>query len=72
MKNKKRSYLKIEKTIIATAGENYETYDCSVHGVFQKRKDVDDGKCPYKCEGIVSKIDNIEELRVQFKKELGF
>lgn len=72
MKNKKRKYLKIEKTIIETDGENYETCDCSIHGVFQKRKDVDDGKYPYKCEDIVSKMDNIEELRVQFKKELGF
>ena len=70
MKTKK--FAKTEKVIIAMDnGENYNTYRCDEHGVFQKRKDVDDSKCPY-CKKACNPVENIDELRQQFKKELGY
>ena len=52
--------------------DNYTTYDCTEHGIFQKRKDVDDGKCPYStCKGKVSLVENIDELKEKYKLELG-
>jgi len=67
-----RRLQKTEKMIIATVDDNYTTYDCSEHGIFQKRNDVDDGKCPYStCKGVVSLVKNIGELKEKFKKELG-
>jgi hypothetical protein len=69
---KNRKYSKTEKVIIAMCGDNYVTYDCPEHGVFQKRKDVDDGKCPYStCKSTPVKIENIDELRKKFSEELG-
>lgn len=66
-----RKYNKSEKMIITLSDDNYTTYDCTEHGIFQKRKDVDDGKCPYtNCKGVVTPVENIKELREKFK--LGF
>jgi hypothetical protein len=68
-----KKFNKVEKTIIAMSNDDYETYTCSEHGVFQKKKDSDDGKCPYgNCEGEIILIDNIKELKEKFKKELNF
>jgi len=68
-----RKLQKTEKMIIAMVDDNYITYDCTEHGIFQKRKDVDDGKCPYStCKGTVSLVENINELKEKYKLELGF
>jgi hypothetical protein len=68
-----RKLQKTEKMIIAMADDNYTTYDCTEHGIYQKRKDVDDGKCPYStCKGKVSLVENIDELKEKYKLELGF
>ena len=67
-----RKFNKTEKMIIALVDDNYVTYDCPKHGIYQKRKDVDDGQCPFStCGETTSKIENISELRNKFKEELG-
>lgn len=67
-----KKLLKIEKWLIATTTENETVYNCSEHGIFAKRNDVADGKCVHKdCNGIVSEVENINELRNQCKKDLG-
>jgi hypothetical protein len=63
-------YSKMEKTLIMSTNDNYNTYKCQQHGVFLKRKDVDDGKCPYKSNCGVDKISDIEKLKSQFMSEL--
>lgn len=68
----KKKFSKAEKTIIALVDENeYTTYVCFEHGVFQQRNDVANGICPY-CKKVCEKLDNVSELREQFKKELCF
>jgi uncharacterized protein YbcV (DUF1398 family) len=67
-----RKLKKTEKMIIAISDDNYTTYDCSEHGIFQIRKDVDNGKCPYStCKGSVVLVENINELREACKSELN-
>jgi len=67
-----RKIQKTEKMIIAMSGDDYITYDCTEHGIFQKRKDVDGGKCPYStCSGKVSLVENIKELKDKFRLEFG-
>lgn len=61
---------KTEKFLIANADKKYTTYRCDEHGVFQMRKDVDNGLCPY-CKKQYLPMENIEELKEKFKKELG-
>ena len=68
-----RKLQKTEKIIIAIVDDNYTTYDCTEHGIFQIRKDTDDGKCPYStCKGKVSLVENIAELKEKYRTELGF
>ena len=67
-----RRLSKVEKLIIAEYDEEFNAYDCSEHGIFMRRKDKDDSKCLYSnCEGIVTTVNNIEELRDKYKKELN-
>lgn len=63
-------FCKIEKFLIANVDDNYTTYRCDEHGVFQKRKDIDDGCCIY-CKKKYNPIENITELKEKFKKELN-
>ena len=66
-----KKLLKIEKWIIATTTEKEVIYNCSEHGVFGKRIDVADGLCIHKdCKGVVTKVENIEQLREQCRKDL--
>lgn len=68
-----RKLKKTEKVIIAMSSDNYITYDCSEHGIFQHRKDTDTKKCPYpSCVGKVALVENITELKETLKTELGF
>jgi len=65
-------YLKAEKVIIAMHDDSVNTYQCSIHGVFSKRKDVDDKKCGPNCKGEITVIENVNELKEKFKEELGW
>lgn len=51
--------------------DKYNTYHCEEHGIYQKRKDVDDQKCIY-CAKINSLVENINDLTEKYKKELGY
>ena len=63
---------KIEKNLIALGdNEKYNTYHCAEHGIYQKRKDVDDKKCIY-CKKENEVVENIDELKEKYRKELGY
>lgn len=65
-----RKLSKTEKTIIGMTDNGYNGYQCNIHGVFMQRKDVANGECAY-CKKVCSEIPNIDELRAEYKKELG-
>jgi len=53
----------VEQFLIAAADlRKYTPLYCEEHGVFFKRKDVNDKKCPY-CKKKCKVIDNIKELK---------
>lgn len=63
--------LKVEKILIATTDTaKYTTYRCAEHGVFQQRNDVKTGLCPY-CHKEYKPVDNIDQLKVKCREELG-
>lgn len=67
-----RRLSKVEKFIIAEYDEEFNAYYCSKHGIFMRSKDKDDGKCLYSnCEGVVTIVHDIEELKEKYKKELN-
>jgi hypothetical protein len=64
-----RRLKKIEKIIIANMSDNYIVFDCTEHGIFGVRNDVQNTKCIYQnCNGNQSKIDNIEELKEKYRE----
>lgn len=71
MKRKKCTFDSVEKMMIATADENkYSAYRCDVHRTFMQQREGADGICHY-CKKQCEEIENITDLRKQFKKELG-
>lgn len=63
-------FSKAEKTMIALVNNNYATYKCKAHGIFQQRNDIATGKCPT-CGKTCAEMDNIAELKEKFRKDLG-
>ena len=61
---------KVEKFLIAEIDDNYTTYRCDEHGVYQIRKDVNNSQCPY-CKKKYEPLKNFKELQAKFKTELG-
>ena len=67
----KRNFTMEEKTIIALNVDNYDTFICKVHGVYQIRKRSKIHGCPYcKEEGQSIPEEKMKELHEQFRKEL--
>lgn len=67
-----RKFQKVEKVLIADVDvSKYTTYDCKEHGIYQYRKDADTELCPY-CKQKNGPLENINELKTKFKKELNF
>ena len=66
-------FCKTERFLIANVDDSqYSTYRCPVHGVFQIRKNVDDGLCPYSsCKQKGQTIENYQELKEKYKKEFN-
>jgi hypothetical protein len=59
----KKRLSQVEKFLIENANDdNYSTRYCNDHGVFQKRQDVDDGKCIY-CKKQCEVIENLKEIQ---------
>lgn len=54
--SKKLSRVEIFLLQNTSDNSNYNTYRCSEHGIYQKRKDEDDAKCVY-CKKEHEKID---------------
>ena len=66
-----KKYSKEEKILLACSGDDYVAYNCDEHGAFLRRKDVDIDLCPY-CKKKANPINNLLELRTEFRKELNF
>jgi hypothetical protein len=67
----RRIYEITEKWLIACVDtEKFNTYECEEHGIYKKSKDSDDGKCIY-CGKVHEPLEDIEELKKQFSKELN-
>ena len=49
---------RMEKMLLKNVDQNeYNVYQCSIHGLFWKRKDKDNKKCPYSgCKGKIIKF----------------
>jgi len=65
-----KKFSKVEKVLIATNEGEFNTYKCPEHGVFQKRKAIDNGECIF-CKKKCEPIENIDELKEKFRIELG-
>lgn len=65
-----KKFSKTEKIVIATMGDNFNAFRCEEHGVFLRRNDQTNEKCPYDCNSTVNKIDNAKELKDKFSDEL--
>ena len=63
-------FTKSEKQLIALVyNDNYVAYKCTDHSLFFQRKDVANAECTY-CKKVCKEIQNISELKEEFKKEL--
>lgn len=66
-----KKFSEIEKFVLAMTDEdNFNTYICSEHGIYQNRKDVDTKKCAY-CQKEHEPLSNVSELKEKYKLELG-
>lgn len=66
-------FKEIEKMLIAHCEESYyDTFMCPKHGVVQIKKGSNMIGCVYpSCKKELEKIENVTELKEQFRKELG-
>jgi len=56
-----------EKILIAMVDiDKYTAYKCEKHGIYQLRKDIDNGECPH-CKIKNKPLENIEDLQKQYK-----
>lgn len=65
-----KKFQKTEKMIIALVGNDYTSFRCEDHGVFQIHNSNNSGVCPY-CKKMYKPLENITELKAKFKAELG-
>lgn len=67
-----KKFDKVEKVLLASVDvNNYTTFRCDEHGVFQQRNDCVTGVCNY-CKKKYEPLSNVEELKEKFCKELNW